>query len=169
MGVVVLLESISVLLSRVREPPVVTTIPRFGPSKSNVAIAEWSFWTTGRPTVPVCLHSTMIARRVPSTTSSIMTSRPSSAVRSAWRTFSKPRLRKTSSITSSNSNPERSSSTAILIYLDSTLQLSNTLPNAATSCFWTPRGAGVIERASREPTYEWNQRPMLARTVTDLG
>jgi len=33
-------------------------------------MAEWSFWTTGRPTVPVCLHSTMIARRVPSTTSS---------------------------------------------------------------------------------------------------
>jgi len=56
--------------------PVVTTIPRFGPSKSNVAIAEWSFWTTGRPTVSVCLHSTMIARRVPSTTSSMMTSRP---------------------------------------------------------------------------------------------
>jgi len=31
------------------------------------------------------------------------------------------------------------------------------------------RGAGVIERTSREPTYEWNQRPTLTRTVTDLG
>jgi len=29
-------------------------------------------------------------------------------------------------------------------------------------------GCGVIERTSREPTYEWNQRPTLTRTVTDL-
>jgi len=27
----------------------------------------------------------------------------------------------------------------------------------------------VIERTSREPTYEWNQRPTLTRTVTDLA
>lgn len=34
--------------------------------------------------------------------------------------------------------------------------------------FHPPKGAGVLEGASREPTNEWNQQPTLARTVTGL-
>jgi hypothetical protein len=42
------------------------------------------------------------------------------------------------SITSSISNPERSSSAAIPRHLDSTLQLSNTVPDAAPACLLNP-------------------------------
>jgi len=81
MGVVVLLESISVLLSRVREPAGRDDHPAFRPSKSNVAIAGWSFWTTGRPTVPMTLA--LHDDRAPGAVDDLLhnTSRPSSAVR----------------------------------------------------------------------------------------
>lgn len=57
-------------------------------SRLNSATAEWSFLTTGRLTVSVCLHSTTTARWRPSTTSSSKMSRPSPAERVDWRTFS---------------------------------------------------------------------------------
>ncbi len=46
-------------------------MPRLWLSKSKVTTAEWSFWTTGRPAVPVCLHSATTDRRVPSATFSM--------------------------------------------------------------------------------------------------
>jgi len=98
-------------------------------------MAEWSFWTTGRPTVPVCLHSTMIAspRSVDDLLHKDIATLVSRAVGLADVLVAEVTEHVLDHIL--DSNPERSSSTAIPNYVDSTLQLSNTLPNAASCCF----------------------------------
>jgi len=84
MGIIVLLETLGVLLGGIREPTRRDDHPALWTVEVERRDRRVELLDDRSPDrLRACLHSTMIARRVPSTTSSMMTSRPSSAVRSA--------------------------------------------------------------------------------------